>query len=65
MAEPSGKAGQIGGDSIGESHGRRAEIEILHRQEATQGFGSIQVTASVEQGALRRAVLTGPGTRIS
>src|SRR5512145_2092518 len=35
MTEPLSKAWQVGGDSIGERHGRRAEVESLHRHEAT------------------------------
>ena len=59
MAEPAGKAGQIGGDSIGESHGRRAEIESLHRQEATQV--SVRFRSRLQSSRTRHTAPSSPG----
>ena len=59
MAEPPGKAGQIGGDSIGESHGRRAEIKSLHRQEATQV--SVRFRSRLQSSRTRHTAPSSPG----
>ena len=66
MAESARKAGQFGGDSIGECHGRRAEIESLHRHEATQVSVRVRSRAAVEGDAAdaRRPRRPVPGDRI-